>query len=558
MIDEVGAGAAPAVHWNTRVLDGAAEAEPQALVVGQVYRVETKLDPAPADDAAGSHEVDAPDAGARVTFEIKAKQAILRLPGDQDWGTRVEGTVTFDAEAGATPAVVAELRPSVAGAIALSLQLVTGRRVRSSQGLTFIAVADGQPAPTVPAPTQAAPVPVAGGTLAGPPVELRLEMSDEEIRASSATLSQRCKPASAAAQFATLAKTAHVDLVKLSREYKADGARGAFGMERGAAALAEMARIGADLHAGFFGLPGEVGDANLQRLATVIAEADAGARVQIFAELQAFPWALFYDRAWDTRVAPADRDRVEPLGFWGHRFRMHRAIEGHLSALRPPVIEGRLRVHACLNRFIDEQPQARALHVIDRQRVLFKNLPGVHPRPAIESDVKLVEYLEAQPEACDLLYFFCHATAAHTLDALFTFARQPADDQAKLVLDERGGTTVKEMRKARPGPLDGAPMVVLNACGSVAGDPAFTSPLLLQFLARWRARGVLGTDWEVPTVFADAFAHRLVHHFLREHQPLGDALAATSAEAFAAGNPFPLIYALYAPPELTFQPGATS
>ena len=60
------------------------------------------------------------------------------------------------------------------------------------------------------------------------------------------------------------------------------------------------------------------------------------------------------------------------------------------------------------------------------------------------------------------------------------------------------------------------------------------------------------------TVFAAAFARRLLGYFLGGHEPLAEAFAHAAADAFAADNPFPLIYALYAPPDLTFQPGASS
>jgi hypothetical protein len=55
----------------------------------------------------------------------------------------------------------------------------------------------------------------------------------------------------------------------------------------------------------------------------------------------------------------------------------------------------------------------------------------------------------------------------------------------------------------------------------------------------------------VPEVFADIFAQHFMRYFLGEHRPLGEAFTQASQDAFEVGNPFPLIYALYAPPELT-------
>ena len=52
-------------------------------------------------------------------------------------------------------------------------------------------------------------------------------------------------------------------------------------------------------------------------------------------------------------------------------------------------------------------------------------------------------------------------------------------------------------------------------------------------------------------MFADIFAQHFMRSFLGEHRPLGEAFTQASQDAFEVGNPFPLIYALYAPPELT-------
>jgi hypothetical protein len=95
--------------------------------------------------------------------------------------------------------------------------------------------------------------------------------------------------------------------------------------------------------------------------------------------------------------------------------------------------------------------------------------------------------------------------------------------------------------------------VFLNACTSAAGDQAFQGQFLEQFVSRWGAIGFVGTDWEVPTVFADAFARAVLAQFLAPCLPIGDALAHATDLAFAQDNPFPLIYALYGPPDLTVQ-----
>lgn len=572
-----GAAEPPPVHWNTRVLDldGHQPIGDDDLMVQCSYRLETKLDPAPADDAVASAPVPPGTVvdGTAVTFVVQCKQPVLRALGAEAWTQRVEGTVSYAVATGETAAVAVELRPTAAGKLHLALSLITDNAVRSTATFTLVARAAaaavaGPSAPPAPSPVQTRPVAVAAASLSGPRAELLLELTAaDQIRISTgATIALPCPLASAPSVLAQAAILARTGLAALSHDYRAastDPAAPPFGLVGGRATMLAMARIGAALHEAMFGHPDEVGDANLKARAQLVADLPAAgtrARLQIAAAFQPYPWAVLYDGAWRGRPL-TDEASLDPSCFWGRRFRIDRAIVGHGAAAgRGPTLAGPLRIQACINPHLDDQQAAHGVQVVAGQRALFAGLAGVEVEPAIESGAALRSYLQTQPRACDLLYFFCHATAAQTLDALFTFATEPPDTQARLILDAGAAAAVDvaAMRQLRRGPLADRPLVFLNACGSALGDPAFQAPLLVQFLDRWRATGVIGTDWEVPTVFADAFARRLLGYFLGGHEPLAEAFAHAAADAFAQDNPFPLIYALYAPPDLTFQPGASS
>jgi hypothetical protein len=249
-----------------------------------------------------------------------------------------------------------------------------------------------------------------------------------------------------------------------------------------------------------------------------------------------------------------DPHSVDLASFWGYRFAIDRAIVAHVSAQSEPRLRAQVRVQPCLNPHLDTEQRAGGVQVVDRQRELFAGFPNVSSRPHIESAEAFCEYLQEQSlRPCDLLYVFCHATAAQTRDELFTFTTTAPDTQSKLLFGASGAgpVDVTAMRELLRGPLSDRPLVFLNACSSVAGDEAFQAPLLWQFLAEWEAAGVIGTDWEVPTVFADAFARRALGYFLRDRHPLGEAFRRASQDAFDQGNPFPLVYAIYARPELS-------
>ncbi len=54
----------------------------------------------------------------------------------------------------------------------------------------------------------------------------------------------------------------------------------------------------------------------------------------------------------------------------------------------------------------------------------------------------------------------------------------------------------------------------------------------------------------MPTAFADAFARKLLALFLKDRRTIAEALEEAAQPLLAAGDPFPLVYALYAQPEL--------
>jgi hypothetical protein len=126
---------------------------------------------------------------------------------------------------------------------------------------------------------------------------------------------------------------------------------------------------------------------------------------------------------------------------------------------------------------------------------------------------------------------------------------------AELALGEKDDTsaivTLKDLSDLWPEVRKRRPLVFVNACGSAQADPLYGNPFVEHFVRDWGSRALVGTDWTVPTDFADVFSRSVIAR-LRSGEALIDALRSTSREAFAAGNLYPLIYALYGEPELCF------
>lgn len=552
--DAAGSAPEPALlHWNTRLRDG--DRVVDALVIGRVSVLETWLGPDVAAGALLDTSVPAelvPD-GTTVTFAIACSRPVLRPAAGGPGVARDSATATITG--GATPVVGVEVVPDHAGDLTFVLSLYTGGALRVRSQLV-VPVASATEAPGAIA-SVGGPA-LAPQALTGRDAAVRLEIDDGgRLEVDVAPL--HWGPAPPAQPLDELAATAvgvRRQLVELSKAYRAKPGAGPFALDQPADALLAFARLGAELHGAFFGFPDDADvDAGLRQAGKLIAGCPGG-RMQIVAANLPFPWAVLYDGRYldpDHRLETAAD--VDLSRFWGARFQIDRAVDAHLDGTWPPRPGDPVRAQLCLNPHLDAE---LSVHVIGAEQQIFDRREVV-PLPAITDNAGLRAFLQQPSRPMDLLYLFCHASAAETMNAMFFRPQKAPDVQASLMLDAesspRGALTVSELRELRRRPLDGQPLIVFNACGSAAGDRAFQSKFLTLFVGTWRARGLIGTDWVVNPVFADAFGRRLIQHLLDDRLPVANALAAVTNEALAAGNPYGFVYALYARPDFAFFPG---
>jgi hypothetical protein len=542
------------VHWNTRLRDG--DRTVKTLAVGRASVLETWLGPEGDPGALLDSSIPAdlvPD-GTAVTFVIVCSAPVLRPPGGGAPTARYTAVVTV--AAGATPPVKVEVVPDRAGELTLELSLYTGGALRVRSRLAVAVASTAEPAAAGVA--QASGSAVALRALVGPAAAVRLEINGAgQLEVDVAPF--HWGPGSTwkgLDPLALAAICARSQLVELSDAYRAGpAADGPFALADGAATMLAFAKIGAELHKAFFGRPHDASvDDKLRQIGELIATCPGG-RMQIVAGSLPFPWAVMYDGLYrdphQTLETAAD---VDPSRFWGARFQIDRAVEAHLDGTWPPRLGDPVRAQLCLNTHLDPAVVAAEQQIFDRSRVT--------KLPAIDSNAGLCAFFRHPPDAVDLLYLFCHANAAETVNAASFRPYVKPEVQAYLMLDASGAPPgplqVGQLRDISCEPIPGRPLVVFNACGSAAGDRAYQSEFLTLFVDTYRARGFIGTDWTVNAGFADAFGRRLIQRLLDDHLPVAEALAAVGREALAAGNPFAFIYALYARPDLTLLPGAAS
>ena len=94
------------------------------------------------------------------------------------------------------------------------------------------------------------------------------------------------------------------------------------------------------------------------------------------------------------------------------------------------------------------------------------------------------------------------------------------------------------------------PLVFFNACSSSANDPAEVTSFPKLFLDRFRNRGFIGTETEVPDAVAEAFS-RQFYAALLSKLPLGQAVHdAKRSMLVRYRNPMGILYTVYADPDL--------
>lgn len=312
-------------------------------------------------------------------------------------------------------------------------------------------------------------------------------------------------------------------------------------------ALRAFARIGVEIHQALFGRPQQRGIEDLRRMAEAIAQLgeSRGARslMTITAERLPLPWSVVYDGTLE------EGKPVDLAGFWGHRFLIERITPAVIEKIPSRALRGAAdriaQLVPCINTHLDSQQRVVAA---SNQQKFFADLAEarITCRPLVQTREALGKWLAQDQGESRLVYFFCHASSAKTIDDRYFQSSESSDEGTWLDLDadEALHIDIEWLRQAREQRLTGQPLVFLNACSTAEGDREFQSPFLTQFVREYDARGLIGTDWKIPTVFADAFSRRFLRRFLGGGS-LGQALLETSDEFMSAGNPFPLIYAVY-------------
>ncbi|ATE59006.1 CHAT domain-containing protein [Thauera sinica] len=252
-------------------------------------------------------------------------------------------------------------------------------------------------------------------------------------------------------------------------------------------------------------------------------------RVLVLSDECMAPWNFLYLGSLDDPSAD---------GFLGLRHLVEHAFP------EVPVPDPRLTVPAVAlhaNLDLDRQQDTADVAAVAEFSRLLRQF-GITPREE-HHRAPFLKGLRQRP-AESIFYFICHggrldAEAGLALDSA-SLALTPTPEDSDPVVPADITTHLNGFA------LPGEPLVFINACQSVRSGSLFFSGFAERFLDK-RARSLLGSEIEMPAVFARDFAD----HFFRElfrggkENAVGRVLLRLRRYYFELQNPLGLAYSLY-------------
>lgn len=232
-----------------------------------------------------------------------------------------------------------------------------------------------------------------------------------------------------------------------------------------------------------------------------------------------FPWTLLYP----TRYEVDAKHDVDPLQFWGTKFRIEQVAEGRRNA---DLAQEPIKVTFGLDPEFGESAAQQKMFA-DFERLSANRLVV---GPALQTSETLLKALSQDP-ASHVVYFFCHgfsprSGAGEATDLIKslqeTVEKMPAGTPERAfcqkLIDLKSrvgqeawifiGSEITNSALAKEKFFYGRrPIVFLNMCHSAALLPSMTTGIVRTFLDH-DAVAVIGTESPMTSVFANVFAEK--------------------------------------------------
>jgi FtsP/CotA-like multicopper oxidase with cupredoxin domain len=309
-------------------------------------------------------------------------------------------------------------------------------------------------------------------------------------------------------------------------------------------ALRTLARAGATLFNKLFDHPRSTADA--RELGGWLRETATDPRrrlqIQVVSDQAPLPWPLLYlgdasDGAtldWDLFLGMRHVIERLPIQMPG--------LDNEIPSDRP-----QLSVSLNLHSGIDEQMRA---DYVARQQGWWTSTSTSRPRIHVTARTTRAEVLAAlKDESTDdrIFYLYCHGHSSDVTD-------DEGPDASYLEFED-GLLVLRDLKLDAPmrRQLQGRPLVFINACDSASMSSTFYDGFVPYFIAKG-ARGVIGTECEIPAMFAAEWARAFFDRFL-DGEPLGDIVLALRRRFLAEHrNPLGLLYAVHCDSQTVITP----
>jgi hypothetical protein len=290
------------------------------------------------------------------------------------------------------------------------------------------------------------------------------------------------------------------------------------------------------------------------RLAQTIKNLPEGSHLSIDSTDLVIPWGLLYD---GELPAADDKNYLETLlqHFWGFRYEIE---------LQPPYSGGDYDDNDFINLrpYLDNSAATRLTFSIneksdeDYQTTQMTFFSGLGKLFSFSADPEVnyrrddvIKSMMNRQEPHHLFYFFCHHAKGEGVTS--QYGSIDFKERTRIMMEgERGGVIeLQELKQlTRDQKLlnfEFPPLIFLNACDSgqlEMGDP---SGFMEYFLNDLRSSDYIGTEANVPALFADKFGQDFVNQFFTG-KSVGTILRELS-RSFATNynNPFGLYYNLF-------------
>jgi hypothetical protein len=267
----------------------------------------------------------------------------------------------------------------------------------------------------------------------------------------------------------------------------------------------------------------------------------------VYSDTFFIPWGMLYVHPKGLPPLRPDGENADPDGFVGYRHVIEQATDANFPPAAIVPLKEAIAFGFTFDVSID---QAQGIKSVEQQRAYFEAHARLKPRVERSSKEQLKKAFVEERLPDQISYFYLHGVTSKPGDAAALPAFYFGGDSVSA--NDLKAWSEWEGREAI---LPSGPFMIFNACQSGQLRSLFYESFAFKLLDL-RARGLLGPQIDIPSVFAEEYAKRFFDRLLKsggaitQQKPSIDGRVGDIVRALAQGfrkenNPLGLVYSLY-------------